>query len=265
MNIKKGALVKEIISDEFWNCMKDLFTKSYGKPGRPPMSPREALSGIMYVLENGCKWRFLPKIYGPASTVHGTFMRWAANGVFEAVMKRSREFYFSRGCIPKWCAIDSSSSKAPYATWAGKNPTDRSKHGIKKSIATDWYGTPIAIAVGPANRHDSVYFDEIVDDLDIFEKDVLGVMEADSAYDAKRCRNKARSNNFVLFASTNKRRRKDMQKIKPGSRWKVEPSHSWLNNFRGLKICWTKSKEAFKSFLQLGASILMFRRVIIFG
>jgi hypothetical protein len=56
-----------------------------------------------------------------------------------------------------------------------------------------------------------------------------------------------------------------MEKIKPGSRWKVEPSHSWLNNFRGLKICWTKSKEAFESFFQLGASVLMFRRVVIFG
>jgi len=48
--------------------------------------------------------------------------------------------------------------------------------------------------------------------------------------------------------------------IIPGSRWKVEASHSWLNNFRSLKTCWTKTKEAFIAFLQLGASVLLFRK-----
>ena len=54
-----GALMKKIITDEFWNCMKDLFTNKQGKPGRPPISPRRALSGIMFVLENGSKTTYL--------------------------------------------------------------------------------------------------------------------------------------------------------------------------------------------------------------
>jgi len=44
--------MKKIISDEFWNCVKDLFSNNQITTGRPPMSARRALSGIMYVLEN---------------------------------------------------------------------------------------------------------------------------------------------------------------------------------------------------------------------
>ena len=130
--------MKKIISDEFWNCMKDLFPNNQGKPGRPPMRPRKALSGIMFVLENGSKWRFLPSVYGKPTTVHGTFMRWIRNGTFESIVERAKKFYLSSTkSVPSWYAIDTSSSKAPYANWAGNNPTDRGKHGVKKSIIID--------------------------------------------------------------------------------------------------------------------------------
>ena len=258
--------MKKIISDEFWNCMKDLFPNNQGKPGRPPISPRRALSGIMFILENGSKWRFLPACYGKPSTVHGTFMRWVRNGTFKLVINRARSFYLSMlGYVPTWCAIDASSSKAPYANWSGANPVDRSKRGVKKNIIVDQHGAPLALAVGAANRHDSVFFEETLDDLVNLETERIKVLAADSAYDAMRLKRLSREKGFVLYAATNKRRRKDCAKIKPGLRWKVEASHSWLNNFRSLKTCWTRTKEAFVALLQLGAAMLLFRKGIIFG
>lgn len=258
--------MKKIISDEFWNCMKDLFPVNQGKPGRPSISPRKALSGIMFVLENGSKWRFLPRIYGKPSTVHRTFIRWVKNGSFKSVIDRARSFYLSSlKDVPNSCAIDASSSKAPYANWAGDNPTDRRKHGIKKTIIIDQYGAPLAFTVGPANRHDSIFFKEALDDLKPFDNSKLKILAADSAYDAAKLRRFAIDSGFVLYAAKNKRRRKNSNKIKPSLRWKVEASHSWLNSFRSLKICWTRTKEAFVALLQLGASVLPFRKVIFFG
>jgi transposase len=258
--------MKKIISDEFWNCMKDLFPNNQGKVGRPSMNPRRALSGIMFVLENGSKWRFLPKVYGRPSTIHGTFMRWVRNGTFKSIVDRARSFYLSKlSTVPTWCAIDTSSSKSPYANWSGKNPVDRSKQGIKKSIIVDQQGAPLALSVGPANRHDSILFKETLDDLMEMETNEIKILAADSAYDAYRLRRLARDHGFVLYAATNKRRKKDCRKITPSLRWKVEASHSWLNNFRSLKTCWTRTKEAFVAFLQLGAAVLLFRKGIIFG
>ena len=36
----------------------------------------------------------------------------------------------------------------------GKNPTDRGKLGVKRSILTDQHGLPIGLAIDGANRHD---------------------------------------------------------------------------------------------------------------
>jgi putative transposase len=258
--------MSKIISDDFWNCMKDLFSNNKGKAGRPPISARKALSGIMFVLENGSKWRFLPRIYGKPSTVHGTFMRWVRNGTFKAIVDRSRQFYLANlSETPKWCAIDTSSSKAPFANWAGKSPVDRSKHGIKKSIIVDLNGAPLALAVGAANRHDSIFVKETLDDIVKLETNCFKILAADSAYDSKRLRTLAKKRGFVLYSAINKRRSRDYKRIKPSFRWKVEASHSWLNNFRSLKTCWTKTKEAFVALLQLGASVVLFRKGIIFG
>ena len=37
----------------------------------------------------------------------------------------------------------------------GKNPTDRGKQGVKRSLLVDGKGMPIGVAVDGANRHDS--------------------------------------------------------------------------------------------------------------
>ena len=37
---------------------------------------------------------------------------------------------------------------------AGRNPTDRGKPGVKRSLLTDGKGIPLGLAVDGANRHD---------------------------------------------------------------------------------------------------------------
>lgn len=45
------------------------------------------LRGVLYMAENGCKWRALPEIYGPWDTVYKRVSRWAKNGVLDRVFK----------------------------------------------------------------------------------------------------------------------------------------------------------------------------------
>ena len=49
------------------------------------------LNAILYVLENGCKWRALPKEFGQWSTIYKRFRRWSENGVLNRVFTALNE------------------------------------------------------------------------------------------------------------------------------------------------------------------------------
>jgi transposase len=43
------------------------------------------LNALLYVIENGCKWRSLPEQYGNWNSIYQRARRWANNGVMERV------------------------------------------------------------------------------------------------------------------------------------------------------------------------------------
>jgi len=45
------------------------------------------LNAILYVVENGCKWRALPKEFGPWHTIYTKMRRWAKNKVWPRVFE----------------------------------------------------------------------------------------------------------------------------------------------------------------------------------
>ncbi len=57
------------------------------KGGRPPINKRKALAGIFWLLDQGAKWKDLPKRFGSKSRVHRWFLRWVREGVFEKLMR----------------------------------------------------------------------------------------------------------------------------------------------------------------------------------
>lgn len=40
----------------------------YGKPGKPKVDDRQVVSGILFALKTGCRWRGAPPEYGPVTT-----------------------------------------------------------------------------------------------------------------------------------------------------------------------------------------------------
>ena len=59
-------------------------------------------------------------------------MELARNGIFEKILQISIEFAIENLGVPECFFIDTTSSKAPFEKFGGKNPTDRSRNGIKK-------------------------------------------------------------------------------------------------------------------------------------
>ncbi len=241
------------IPEHILDAIESMLPRKESKVGRPEICPRKAFAGMWYVDKTGCQWSMLPKEYGKPSTVHGKFMKWSRMGVFEKIMKKARELYMKKHQKNNWFAIDSTSRKAPFAQFAGKNPTDRGKHGIKYIMLVDRNGLPVYVDVAPANMHDSKLFLPILNQ--IKKSKNLQIIAADSAFDVKQLYKACKEKNFALIASPNPRRKKGVHKFNVPHRWVVEQAIGVLSWFRGLKICWAKTFESSLSFLQLACSI----------
>ena len=54
--------------------------------GIPRVDDRRVLSGIVFVIRNGLRWRDAPADYGPPKTIYNRFIRWSRLGVFNRIL-----------------------------------------------------------------------------------------------------------------------------------------------------------------------------------
>ena len=59
--------------------------------GNVAISNLQLLNAVLYVVENGCKWRGLPPSFGKWHTVYTRLRRWQRNGVLERVFEALQE------------------------------------------------------------------------------------------------------------------------------------------------------------------------------
>jgi len=53
--------------------------------GVPRVDDRRVISGIVFVIKNGLRWRDAPREYGPHKTIYNRFVRWSRLGVFNRI------------------------------------------------------------------------------------------------------------------------------------------------------------------------------------
>ena len=53
--------------------------------GVPRVDDRRVISGIVFVIRNGLRWRDAPRDYGPHKTIYNRFVRWSRLGVFNKI------------------------------------------------------------------------------------------------------------------------------------------------------------------------------------
>ncbi len=56
--------------------------------GNVSLSNLQVLNAILYVAENGCKWRGLPTRFGNWHTIYTRMNRWSKNGVLDRVFEQ---------------------------------------------------------------------------------------------------------------------------------------------------------------------------------
>ena len=94
--------------------------------GNVSLSNLQVLNAVLYVAEQGCKWRGLPQRFGRWHTIYMRMNRWAKNGVLDRVFEKLQLEQIVRVQI-EVLGLDSTSVKVhPDGTGALKK-TDRSR------------------------------------------------------------------------------------------------------------------------------------------
>jgi transposase len=84
-------MAKPLVTDELWEVIEPLLPEELPKPkgGRPRVSDRAALAGIIFVLKSGIPWEMLPQEMGCGSgvTCWRRLKEWQEAGIWERLLQ----------------------------------------------------------------------------------------------------------------------------------------------------------------------------------
>lgn len=105
------------LSEREWELLRPLLTRSDARGAGLVYDKRELINAIFYLLDNGCKWRSLPKCFPPWSSVYDHFRRWNQRGIWkkalEVLQRRHRQAQ-GRAPTASLAIIDAQSVKTVY-------------------------------------------------------------------------------------------------------------------------------------------------------
>jgi putative transposase len=283
MSVQHSKQYKDVpswgLADSFWERIKPFIPKpksrlhgrgKYRKHigGRPGAEPRQMMAGILYVLRTGCQWNAAPSEYGSGKTLHRYFQRWTRARLFKKLWKSGLEEYDEvKGIEWEWQAADGAITKSPLGGQAtGANPTDRGKCGTKRSVLVEAQGVPMALEVGPAQRHDVKLLAATLGGVVVERPGPTEQKQhlcLDKAYAGEPTEQLADEKGYEVHVpdkANAKKKRKRKGGRRKARRWVVEAAHWWLNRFRRLLVRWEKKKANYLSMLYFACAIICWRK-----
>src|SRR4029453_6329705 len=150
-----------LLPDRLWDLVEPFLPILPRRPqgGRPRVSDRACLTGIVFVLRSGIPWQMLPPELrcGSGMTCGRRLRDWQWAGVWDLMHFALRD-WLARSDQIDWsrAVVDSCSVRAVCGgDQTGPNPTDRAKRGSKRHLICDGGGVPRAMRLTGANRNDS--------------------------------------------------------------------------------------------------------------
>ena len=146
----------------------------------------------------------------------------------------------------------------------GRNPTDRGKSGVKRSVLTDGAGIPLAVVAAPANKLDFQLVRETLETIPIerpaaSEESPQG-MCMDKGYDYSEVEALLKEFSYTAHIRARGEERKLLKESgHRARRWVVERTHSWMNRFRRILVRWEKKLSNFLGLLHLACSLIVYR------
>ena len=136
----------------------------------------------------------------------------------------------------------------------------------------DGRGTPLAVVVTGANRHDVTQVEPVLDSV-VANRPEPTTEEpqhlcADKAFDSVEARKAMEERGYTPHVRSRGEERQEKASI-PGHRarrWVVEACHSWMNRFRKILVRFEKTDRAYLGLVHLACAIITWRKVgVIYG
>ena len=253
------------LSDEQWDRIRKHFPEEHlpdDRPGRKPIPAREVLEGVLWILNTGAQWHWLPQCYPNYKTVHRRFQEWCRNEVLRNVMvELANALRDAGGLDERESFID-----ATFASAKGGGdkigPTKRGK-GVKIMAIVDRHGLPLPVSTHAANHHE-VTLVQLSFDFYMIEAKPENLI-GDRAYDSDPLDEQLRKDGVNMIAphKSNRKKRKtqDGRRLRRYERrWLVERFFAWLQWQRRLLVRWEYYSANFLGFVQLAAILILLKR-----
>ena len=152
----------------------------------------------------------------------------------------------------------------------GKNPTDRGKRGVKRSLLVEGQGIPVGVVVDGANRNDCKLVERTLDSIPIRRPKPTRKrpqhMCMDKGYDFEFVlRTLAEYNMLPHVRRRGEETRARGRRHGKPRRWVVERSHSWFNRFRRILVRWEKRASSYIGMLHLVCGLIAWRATGLLG
>jgi transposase len=194
---------------------------------------RVVFDKLVQVLVFGCAYARIADATCSATTLRRRRDEWIAAGVIEALHAYDRMIGLGLDDVAVACCL----TKAPCGgETAGRSPVDRGKLGLKRSVAVDAAGIPLATIAALANRHDVPLLAPTLDALGCGDRPMTVPLERGYDSGATRMRLASRGLTAAIAAQG------QPAPITAGQRWVVERTNAWTNAHK--KLVWGTERRA---------------------
>ena len=148
----------------------------------------------------------------------------------------------------------------------GKNPTDRGKNGVKRSLVVEADGGPLGVVIAGANVHDAKLLKRTLQAIVVprpkptsRKKQYLCL---DKGYDNPTGRAAAKYRGYTPHIRRIGEEKMDHRgrQRNPARRWVVERTLAWLSKCRAILVRYDKNPLNYLGLIQLACALLWYRR-----
>jgi transposase len=240
------------LSDAEWRRIEPLLPR--GRKGAHRVDDRRVISGIVYMLRCGARWRDCPEVYGPYTTIYNRFNRWSRGDLDRDLLCANRIHRNIRIGLSRFDLHQGPPLGSGRKRGAFNNAIGRSRGGQTTKIhaLTDDIGRPHILLITAGNVHDLVAVRRLLA-MGHRPKRVL----ADRAYDANSLRQELARQRIKAVIPPNPTRKHPHRYDKNAYKGRkvIERMFCRLKDFRRIATRYDKRADIFLSTILLAAAL----------
>jgi len=228
---------------------------------RPRIPDRIVFDKLIQILVFGCGYRRIADATCSATTLRRRRDEWITAGVADQLRLAVLAAYDRMlGLELEHLMVDGCITKAPCGGQvAGPSPTDRRKQGLKRSLAIEATGIPLATLPAPANQRDDRLLAATLDALDVVGSlPQRPTVHLDAGYDDQPCRKVLTERGMVGQIAI----RGVPAPIQASRRWVIERTHAWGNQYGKLRWCTERRRLVVQFWLALASAAIVCGRLV---